>query len=197
MASKTNVTDLAHDVHRDNHHLGLSKADVETLLRSGFEQILSRVAAGETVEVRGFGVFSSKVFPGRTLSSPLMKGGSIDFPDQLVLRFRQSQQAKKAINSLAEELAAKKAGKKAKKVTPKAVDTDEAEGGAEAEEQPTPKAKKGGGKAAPAGGKKGKPAPAPEPEEPEAEAEAADDEAPPAKPAKKKNKKRATAEAEA
>jgi nucleoid DNA-binding protein len=127
----TNLKDIAHDVQRDNPHLG-SKADVEHLLKCSFAVMLERVAAGGQLKLRGFGVFEAKTFKGRTLKSPLMEdqGGEIEFPDQLVLRFRQSQAAKKLINETAasfkqpskKKAAAKKDTKKAaaKKDTKKA-----------------------------------------------------------------------------
>jgi len=95
----TSIRDIAHDVQRDDPHFG-SKADVENVLKSAFDIILERVAKGDNVTVRGFGTFAAKLFKGRTLSSPLMKGGSIEFGDQLVLRFRQSASAKQRINEI-------------------------------------------------------------------------------------------------
>lgn len=98
----TNLKEIAHDVQRDNPHLG-SRADVEHLLKCALRVIVERVATGHAVKLRQFGVFEASVFKGRTLKSPLMKdrGGSIDFKDQLVLRFRQSQAAKHLINEIA------------------------------------------------------------------------------------------------
>lgn len=110
----TSLRDIAHDVQRDNPHLG-SKTGVEQTLKAAFDVILERVAKGDQVTIRGFGAFHAKMFSGRTLSSPLMKGGSIQFSDQLVLRFRQSQSAKQNIN----EIAAAQPKKTSKKGTAK------------------------------------------------------------------------------
>lgn len=123
----TGIKDIAHDVQRDQPHLG-SKADVENTLKSAFGVILERVAKGDTVTIRGFGTFHAKVFKGRTLKSPLMEGGSVDFGDSLVLRFRQSLQAKKTINDIAGEAPAKAKPKangksKAKKASAKKAST--------------------------------------------------------------------------
>ncbi len=98
--SGNTTRDIAHDVQRDNPHLG-SKADVEQMAKAFFEIVLERVAKGGKVNIRGFGAFEAKMFKGRTLASPLMKGGTIEFKDQLVLRFRQSQGAKRVINEIA------------------------------------------------------------------------------------------------
>lgn len=91
------MKDIAHDVQRDNPHLG-SKADMENVIKSVFEIILERIANGEKVSIYGFGAFQAKKIAGREVKSPLVKGGSVSFDDQLVLRFRQSQGAKKKIN---------------------------------------------------------------------------------------------------
>jgi len=119
----TNLKDIAHDVQRDNPHLG-SRADVEHLLKCCLNVMLERVAAGGQVKLRGFGVFEAKTFKGRTLKSPLMDDGEIEFPDQLVLRFRQSQAAKSLINETAANLRQPSKSKKAaaKKAAPKKAD---------------------------------------------------------------------------
>jgi len=96
------LRDIAHDVQKDNPHLG-SKTDIEQVLKATFETILRRVSIGEPVGIRGFGTFVAAIFKGRTLQSPLMKGGSVKFEDQLVFRFRQSQSAKNRINDMSEE----------------------------------------------------------------------------------------------
>lgn len=149
MTKGLNVDDIAHDVHRDLHHLGLTKGASEEILRGVFAAIKQRVASGEAVNVRGFGVFEAKLFKGRTLNSPLVKGGSIDFGDQLVLRFRQSPAAKREINEIA-NAKGKKAAKTAAKDKPvkggKAKAAPEAEPeaeAAEAEAKPAKAAKKG------------------------------------------------------
>jgi len=110
-----NADDIAHDIHRDLYHLSLTKGACEEIVRGVFAAIKGRLAAQEAVNIRGFGVFEAKVFKGRTLNSPLVKGGSIDFADQLVLRFRQSQTAKREINEIAKAAAkGKKAAAKGK-----------------------------------------------------------------------------------
>jgi nucleoid DNA-binding protein len=187
MSKGLNADDIGHDIHRDLHHLSLTKGACEEIVKGVFAAIKQRVAAGEIVNIRGFGVFQAKVFKGRTLNSPLVEGGSIQFGDQLVLRFRQSPAAKREINEIAAQ-----AGKKAKKSAdkpakgkkaaeaeasePEAPEAEAAEG-SEAEAPEAKPAKKGNGKAAPAKAAPAKAAPA------KAKPEAA-----PAKPAKGKGK---------
>ncbi len=115
--------DIAHDLKRDNPHMG-NKSDLEHMVKEMFKIILEHAAKGNKVQIRGFGTFSTSIFKGRTLKSPLMKGGVIDFKDQLVLRFRQSQSAKIAANEIAAKAPEEKApeeheGKAAKKAAPK------------------------------------------------------------------------------
>ncbi len=156
-----NADDIAHDIHRDLHHLSLTKGACEEIVRGVFAAIKGRLAAQEVVNIRGFGVFEAKVFKGRTLNSPLVKGGSIDFADQLVLRFRQSQAAKREINEIAKAAAkGKKAANKDKAAKGKAKPAEAEAEATEAEAKPAKKAngaaKKGAAKAAAKPAKKAK-----------------------------------------
>lgn len=64
-----------------------------------FEEILARVKKGERVRIKGFGTFEMKVYPGRTLQSPTVNDGEpVTFPDSQMLKFRQSQIAKRRLN---------------------------------------------------------------------------------------------------
>lgn len=85
-----------------------------------FALIVQKCLEGETVRIKDFGTFRSTIYKGRTLKSPLLKGGSIAFDDKKVLRFHQSTVAKKVMNGEASEVApAKKAAKaSAKKAAP-------------------------------------------------------------------------------
>lgn len=77
---------------------------------SVFETILSMVASGEKVRLKGFGSFERKVYPGRTLTTPAVNGGEpMKYPDSYLLKFHQSNLAKRRIN-----IAAKKAKRAAK-----------------------------------------------------------------------------------
>lgn len=71
-----------------------------------FEEILARVSRGEPVRIKGFGTFERRKFPGRTLKTPLVPGGSVTYPDAFAVRFRQSVLAKQRMNSKASKAAA-------------------------------------------------------------------------------------------
>ncbi len=104
----TTLRDIAHDIKRDNPHIG-THVDVEQMVKAVFGLVVEHVAKGHAVKIQGFGTFEAKLFKGRKLVSPLVKGGSLEFDDQLILRFRQSQSAKIRINQMAGDHAAAKA----------------------------------------------------------------------------------------
>jgi nucleoid DNA-binding protein len=65
-----------------------------------FEEIFTRVKAGDQVRIKGFGTFQAKKYPGRTLTSPTVNGGEpVQFPDSMMLKFRQSHLAKVRLNT--------------------------------------------------------------------------------------------------
>jgi nucleoid DNA-binding protein len=82
-----------------------------------FQEILARVKKGEPVRIKGFGTFERRMYPGRTLTTPAVNNGEpIEFPDSYMLKFRQSQLAKSALNVAAAKKAKKdKKPKKSKK----------------------------------------------------------------------------------
>lgn len=96
--ARSNLKDIAHYVHRG--HNEVSRTKVEEILTDAFQVILEFASMGDKVKISKFGTFKASFFKGRTLMTPLMEGGSIDFKDQLVLRFKQASKAKKIINEL-------------------------------------------------------------------------------------------------
>ena len=112
-----------------------------------FETVLSEIAAGESVRIKGFGTFDRILYKGRTLVTPAVgEGKPISYPDSWVLKFRQSQIAKRRLNIVAkkqereERRAAKAAAAESGETPPK-----KAKKSAEAEKQKAAKknAKKG------------------------------------------------------
>lgn len=74
------------------------KINTLAALMKFFDVIIDLCRAGEEVRVKNFGIFHSKITKGRTLISPLLKDGQIDFDDVKTLRFRQSQGGKDKLN---------------------------------------------------------------------------------------------------
>lgn len=89
------------------------KAGLKTeILAQVFEAILATVADGESARIKNFGTFERRKYKGRTLVTPAVNHGEpVEYPDSYVLKFRQSQIAKRRIN-----VVAKKAAKAAKAV---------------------------------------------------------------------------------
>lgn len=105
-----------------------------------FETILAMVAGGEKVRVKGFGSFERKLYPGRTLTTPAVNGGEpMKYPDSYLLKFHQSNLAKRRIN-----IAAKKAKRaaKAQAAEPTEKPKKPKKGAVEVVDVPTPPAKK-------------------------------------------------------
>lgn len=72
-----------------------------------FEAILASVSRGEKVRIKGIGTFERKLYKGRTLVTPAVnEGKAIKYPDSYVLKFHQSQLAKRRINIVAKKQAA-------------------------------------------------------------------------------------------
>ncbi len=71
-----------------------------------FEAILASVSRGEKVRIKGIGTFERKLYKGRTLVTPAVNDGkAIKYPDSYVLKFHQSQLAKRRINIVAKKQA--------------------------------------------------------------------------------------------
>ena len=73
------------------------KTYTDRVLSRFFQVILDRVAKGETVHIKNFGTFEAKELKGRKYKKPL-NNRTDGFEDQLVLRFRQSLNAKNYLN---------------------------------------------------------------------------------------------------
>lgn len=120
------------------------KADVEDLMGALFTAITAEIAAGNEVQIYGFGKFSPKTYAGRSQRSglPGVKGGVATFGDVKLMKFKLSPMSKDVLNG--RERPESKRGKKA---------TSEAAA-------PAKKAAKKGGKRGAKKGNKAAPAPA-------------------------------------
>jgi len=94
---KKNLRYISEHVQRMN--LKVDIEIIEHILQSGLNVILERIAIGETISIKRFGVFSSTISKGRKLKSPLLKNGEVSYDDSLVIRFRQSLKAKELVNA--------------------------------------------------------------------------------------------------
>jgi nucleoid DNA-binding protein len=84
---------------------GQSKTDVERLYEVLIEQVSGALAAGEKVEMRGFGIFEAKQTKARTGRNP-STGESIQIPAGRKAAFRPSKELKDRIAGTRRETAA-------------------------------------------------------------------------------------------
>jgi len=81
-------------------------------LQKLFDIILERILNGERVKIVGFGTFYPVDVPPRTVKSPLMPDGIMEYPGRRTIRFRVSGKLKKYFE---EQKASKKAKNRRKK----------------------------------------------------------------------------------
>jgi integration host factor subunit beta len=76
----------------------LYQRDVERLVSTVFDTITSALAAGERVELRGFGAFSVKQRGARTGRNP-RTGESVQVTEKLIPYFKTGNQLREKLNS--------------------------------------------------------------------------------------------------
>lgn len=110
------------------------------IVANAFEAILAAVSRGEKVRIKGIGTFERKLYKGRTLVTPAVNEGEpIKYPDSYVLKFHQSQLAKRRLNIVAKKQAASEPPKSSKK---KAAAVEAAKPAKKAKTTPPPPAEK-------------------------------------------------------
>lgn len=86
-----------------------------------FRQIVAHVQRGLEVRIPNFGVFRLREIKGKTIHTPLMASGTVEFGDRLVLSFHQTHGAKSALNpGMAAHKHSKRKGKQSTKAAGKA-----------------------------------------------------------------------------
>lgn len=76
-----------------------NKINTKDAMDAFYKMILKKVAEGERVTLPGIGTFYAREMKGRTLNSPVLPGGQVDFPDQMILRFRAAGEARRVLNA--------------------------------------------------------------------------------------------------
>ena len=79
----------------ENPHL--YQRDVERVVSTIFESISEALAAGDRVELRGFGAFSVKHRDGRTGRNP-RTGESVEVPEKSVPFFKTGKELRERLN---------------------------------------------------------------------------------------------------
>lgn len=81
---------------------GQTKAEVERTLDAILDRASNALAAGDRVELRGFGIFEAKTSKARTGRNPAT-GESIDIPASQKATFRPSKELKERLNGKREQ----------------------------------------------------------------------------------------------
>ena len=76
---------------------GLKQLDVKKIVQKSLEQIVKALAAGETVELRNFGIFKVKQRKGRTGRNP-RTGEKVPVPPKRVVVFKPGLLMKRDIH---------------------------------------------------------------------------------------------------
>ncbi|MBX9775349.1 MAG: integration host factor subunit beta [Xanthobacteraceae bacterium] len=88
-------SELVDQVHAKNRHL--TRQVVNKIVDAFFDRITLALAENERVEVRGFGVFSSKKRPARLGRNP-RTGQQVSVPDKKVPFFKMGKELKTRLN---------------------------------------------------------------------------------------------------
>ncbi len=76
----------------------LEPKDVELAVKELLEQMSGALAAGERIEVRGFGSFSLHYRPPRTGRNP-KTGAAVQVPDKFVPHFKPGKELRERVNN--------------------------------------------------------------------------------------------------
>lgn len=76
----------------------LEPKDVELAVKELLEQMSAALAAGERIEVRGFGSFSLHYRPPRTGRNP-KTGAAVQVPDKFVPHFKPGKELRERVNN--------------------------------------------------------------------------------------------------
>jgi len=88
-------SDLVRRIQAQNPHLYL--LDVEKIVDALFDEIITSMARGKRVELRGFGTFSVKVHKARTGRNP-RTGAPVPIPKRAHPHFRTGKEMKERLN---------------------------------------------------------------------------------------------------
>ena len=76
---------------------GLTGRDVETIVECFFDEIVTQLAAGGRVELRGFGTFSTRARDGRTGRNP-RTGATVEIDAKRVPYFKPGKEMRDRLN---------------------------------------------------------------------------------------------------
>jgi integration host factor subunit beta len=88
-------SDLVLRIHRQNPHLLFQ--DAEKIVDVIFDEIITSLARGKRIELRGFGTFSVKFHKARTGRNP-RTGALVPVPKRAHPRFKTAKEMKERLN---------------------------------------------------------------------------------------------------
>jgi integration host factor subunit beta len=100
-------SELVERISSQNPHLYHNQA--EKLVTTILDEIVSAIARGDRVELRGFGVFTPKVRTPRLGRNP-KTGTDVPVPKKIVPYFKAGKEIRQRLNLTSEESAAEAAG---------------------------------------------------------------------------------------
>jgi integration host factor subunit beta len=92
---------LIHRIFSQSPHL--YQRDVEKVLRAILDQIVGALARGDRVELRDFGVFSTKLRKARTGRNP-RTGVAVSVPQRAIAFFKAAKEMQKRLNPKAAQI---------------------------------------------------------------------------------------------
>jgi integration host factor subunit beta len=88
-------SELVKQLHAQNPHM--YQRDLEKVVNAILDQIVSAIARGDRVELRGFGMFGSKVRSARVGRNP-KNGMEVPVPKKLVPYFKAGKEIRDRLN---------------------------------------------------------------------------------------------------
>jgi len=79
---------------------GLRQVDVTKIVQLTLDTLANEIAAGNTVELRNFGVFETIVQRSRVGRNPRQPENEVVIPDRMVVKFRAGNKLKRKLEEL-------------------------------------------------------------------------------------------------
>ena len=79
---------------------GLLQSDVATIIQQTLDGIADKLAAGNTIELRNFGVFEIKVQKSRKGRNPNKPDNEVVIPERCVVKFRAGKELKDRVEAI-------------------------------------------------------------------------------------------------
>lgn len=92
---KQTKAEIIENIHSKNH--SISREDIHNVIDGLFEELKSRLAAGQTVELRGFGTFEVRTRAGRKRARNPKTGENVSVEDHSVVFFKPGKEIQEKV----------------------------------------------------------------------------------------------------